>query len=678
MKYLGCAYYPEYWGIDRLAVDAGLMQAAGINLVRIGEFAWSRLEPEEGAFTFGWLHQTIETLAAHDINVLMCTPSAAPPAWLTSAYPDVLLVRQDGRRAEHGGRRHTCPTSATYRSHVARITEQLSAEMAPHLNVIAWQIDNELGPELSACFCENCQSRFQAWLEVRYGSLAALNAAWRTGFWSTDYSDWRQVRLSDDPSGAYSSRNLDSQRFFSTQWIEFCQHQAAILRRVHPASLITTNGMGPIYAPIDYFQLYAGLDVACDDLYFDIASMPGSALAMNVFRSLKPGRAFWVTETGSGALDHNHPPHPDQFRAWAWSSWAHGAEAHLVFRWRTALSGQEQELQGILEHSGEPRQRYAATRRCFTEFARLRPELETAQMPQAQVAIIQDYNVLWGYAASRIGPEINYPELIDHLHRQFYQRNLLADILPPDRPLAGYQLIILPSLMMIPEDLAANLKAAVHAGAVVLAWGQIGMRDASDNYLSTPGPEHLDDLLGCRLHGGMYLKSFVGTEESLWWPKPAYSTLTLPVSGGLGEAYVSGVVTGWAGDLELTGAEALLTFAADAYQGQPAVVEHTPIFPWLGPSNGPGRAIYVAASRLDDSLSGKLLDYAIQSAGLAPGPQSPRHVEILERYPFTVLINHNPQPVRVEFPDRSWQVLLGNYAAGVAQLEPYGVCLLKR
>ena len=51
MKYLGCAYYPEYWGVDRVETDAKLMKDASINLVRIGEFAWSRMEPLEGIYT---------------------------------------------------------------------------------------------------------------------------------------------------------------------------------------------------------------------------------------------------------------------------------------------------------------------------------------------------------------------------------------------------------------------------------------------------------------------------------------------------------------------------------------------------------------------------------------------------------------------------------------------------
>ena len=102
MKYLGCAYYPECSGVERLQTDAELMRRAGINIVRVGEFAWSRMEPHENQFTLDWLHETIRVLGAHDIQVLMCTPTAAAPSWLVSAYPDTLSIARTGQRAYHG------------------------------------------------------------------------------------------------------------------------------------------------------------------------------------------------------------------------------------------------------------------------------------------------------------------------------------------------------------------------------------------------------------------------------------------------------------------------------------------------------------------------------------------------------------------------------------------------
>lgn len=667
MKYLGCAYYPEYWGVDRVPTDAKLMQHACINIVRIGEFAWSRMEPEEGRFTLDWLHRTCEIFAEHGIEVLMCTPSAAPPAWLTSAYPDTLQVKSNGERQEHGIRRHYCPSSDTYRRHVTRITEVLSREMARHPNVVAWQIDNEFGDERGWCHCENCQAHFQAWLKARYTSIDELNQRWGTGFWSNDYADWRQVRLSDEAAGTYPSRKLDSKRFFSAMMVDFARHQAEILRSNHPSALITTNGMGPIYAPINYYDLFGMLDVACDDLYFDIGTMDANALAMNNHRSLKPGKAYWITETGSGALSHDRPPHPDQLRAWLWSSWGHGADAHFIFRWRTCLSGQEQELQGILEHSGEPRQRYRAVRRMFTEMADLRSELAEAPLPMAKIAIVQDYDVIWAYESARVGKSVHYPQTLCRLHKELYQRNLLADFIPPERDLSAYRLVILPSLVILHPALIDKLKRYVEAGGIVLALGQIGMRDAYINYWSEPGPHGLQDLLGVKIFGGMYLRSFVEPDEALWWPAPKSSAVTIPVAGTLKGEPAQGQVETWAADMDLNGGTSLLTFTADAYQGQPAIVEKT---------TGIGKSIYVGSTHLDDALYNQVLEFALENAGIPHGPEIPLHIEILQRGSWTVFVNHTRGTVTIPW-NAEGRAYIGTYANRQVVMPPLGVCLIK-
>jgi beta-galactosidase len=542
----------------------------------------------------------------------------------------------------------------------------LSQEMSQHANVVAWQLDNEFGPEMSWCHCENCQARFQGWLKKRYSSIQELNRLWGTGFWSMDYSDWRQVRLGSEP-WLYPSRILDSKRFWSESMTSFALQQAEIIRRNHPQALVTTNGMGPIFQPIDYYELFGKLDVACDDLYFDIATLDANVAAMNVFRSLKPGRRFWITETGSGALDHNRPPHPDQFRAWAWSSLAHGAEAHLVFRWRTCLSGQEQELQGILEHSGTPRHRYQAVQKCFLELKRLWPEFKDLPLPEAPLAIVQDYQTLWAYEAARVEKDVNYLGLVYRLHKALFDRNILVDFIPPERALSGYRLVILPSTVIISQGFASRLADFVSSGGVVLAIGQVGMRDTNNNYLPYPGPDHLQELLGVNIEGGMYLGSFVAPNEALWVPAPRQGQVEIKVAGSLAGRTLEGAASGWAADLTFNGGELLLQFTSDTYAGQPAVVQR---------QHGEGCAIYAGALRLDENLSDSLLEHALSNAGVQPGPKTPEYVEVIRRGEVVFAINHTPQTVRVELGGIG-QVLTGSFKEGVAELGPYGVCAVK-
>jgi beta-galactosidase len=114
----GVAWYPEQWPESRWEQDLTLMEQAHLHVVRVAEFAWSTMEPAEGQFEFGWLDRAIALAAKHNIKVVLGTPTAAPPAWLTEKYPDTLRVDEDGRRAEHGNRQQfsrTLPTDASQR-----------------------------------------------------------------------------------------------------------------------------------------------------------------------------------------------------------------------------------------------------------------------------------------------------------------------------------------------------------------------------------------------------------------------------------------------------------------------------------------------------------------------------------------------------------------------------------
>ena len=101
---LGTAWYPEQWPESRWDTDLALMQQAGIHMVRVGEFAWSRMEPSEGQYDLDWLDHAITVAAKHGIVTVIGTPSAAPPAWLTQKYPETLRTMQDGRKDQHGNR----------------------------------------------------------------------------------------------------------------------------------------------------------------------------------------------------------------------------------------------------------------------------------------------------------------------------------------------------------------------------------------------------------------------------------------------------------------------------------------------------------------------------------------------------------------------------------------------
>lgn len=665
MKYLGCAYYPEYWGQERVETDAKLMQEANVNVVRIGEFSWSRMEPEEGIFTLDWLHECVQTLGRYGINVIMCTPTATPPVWLTSAYSDALLVKADGRRLEHGGRRHYCYSSDAYMRHTTRIVEQLTLEFSKYENVVGWQIDNE--PDLTetgGCYCENCQAKFQAWLKNRYQSIEELNKRWATGFWSMDYTDWRQVRLGLIDGSHYTSRALDTSRFFSDSLGGYIIKQGELIKKIHPEAIISTNLNGCTFTSLNYNKIYSTMDVTMKDLYFDICTMDTNVMILDQFRSYKPGEKFWITETGAGMCGIGRPSNKDQFKAWMWSSFAHGADAYVVFRWRTCLSGQEQELEGMLEHSGHPGHRYKKVKAAFQEMREVSAKLGAMPTQEPEIAIVHDYEVMWGYQSNSGNKEIDYEKNFRRLYQELYRKQLSADIIETSTSLDKYKLIILPSLYIIDQAFAEKLGEFVENGGVVLAQGQIGMRDRNCNYLIEGGPHFLKNLLGAKINGGMYLFSCVEVTEH--WNNR--SKFAMKIAGTLGSMKVTGAASVWAGDVELNGGTALLTFSDADYEGQPVIIEK---------QSGRGTAIYTAAVGLDDELLEQLFDYSLGKAGIAFNKGVPKHIEIIRRGNYTFIINHLNKEVKIKLEGEN-KAILGEITNSEVELKPFGVVILER
>lgn len=663
MEYRGVAYYPEYWPEERWDEDIRLMVGAHINMVRVGEFAWSAMEPAEGEYTLDWLHRLVRKMGDAGINILMCTPTAAPPAWLTTQYPEANLVQESGVRAEHGNRRHYCPTNPVYRKYSCLISDVLSRELSSYPNVVCWQLDNEFGPEHGWCHCEHCQSQFRTWLRKRYGSLDELNKRWGTRFWSVEFTSWEQIRLGI--AGSYPSILLDTKRFRSDCFIDLAMEQATVIRANHPEAMVVTNGMGPLFESIDYYDLFSSLDRACDDMYFDIATMDGNALAMDIFRGYKPNTPFWVTETGSGALTCDKSPKPEQVRAWAFSALAHGCEAYCFFRWRTCPSGQEQELQGILEYTGKPRRRYEAVRATYADLEQIWPMLESEPLPNAEVAMIYDHDVEQAYSSTRVGGYVQFHKRFIDIHKTLYDRNVPVDVVPPGRDLSGYKVVALPSVPIVSDDFAVRLREFVAAGGTILSLPQLACRDANNNYLAECPPVGINDLFGLRVEGGTYLRSAVGPDESMWVPIANCVDQTPSVEITLGSGSVTGKTESWMEDIEIEGGTVLGKYTDNDFEGCPFLIENR---------RGSGRTIY-CGSYPDVELLTSIVEYALAESGVALGPDTPEWVESLRRGRYTFVINHTGEPVEVAVDAN--QAVMGTYSEGKAILPPYGVCILE-
>ncbi|MBN1937327.1 MAG: beta-galactosidase, partial [Anaerolineae bacterium] len=262
--YIGADYYPEHWPRERWETDAQMMQDAGFNVVRMAEFAWIDLEPQEGQFEFGWLDEALRVLDRHGISAILCTQTATMPAWAPRKYPEVMAMQKDGARITWGVRKNNCFSSGAYRLLSERMTRAIAEHFKDTPNVIAWQTDNEFGNPV--CTCDTCRAEFQDWLRLKYGSVDELNRAWGAHFWGQKYTTWGEIVIPDNPETHNPSACLDWQRFYSWLNVRFQRDQVKILRQVCPNHFITHNLMG-LFHELDYYDLAADLDLVSWDNY---------------------------------------------------------------------------------------------------------------------------------------------------------------------------------------------------------------------------------------------------------------------------------------------------------------------------------------------------------------------------------------------------------------------------
>ena len=324
---MGVAWYPEQWPESRWEEDLRLMEAANLKVVRIAEFAWSRMEPSEGRYDFDWLERAIDLAAKHHIVSVLGTPTATPPAWLTQKYPETLRIEPDGQRVTHGNRAQASSTSPRYREFCRRAAEQMAIRFGHNPNVVGWQIDNEYGYALMS-YDERTRQQFQDWLKAKYETLDNLNTRWATSYWSQTYDNWGEIPI---PIGEHNpGLMLDWKRFVTYTWTSYQQNQIdAIRKHAEPRQFITGNLMG-FFDGFDHYPITESLTFASWDDYVGTGHVDPAynGLAHDLTRGFKR-QNFWVMETQPGAVNWsplNNFLNRGEARAMAWQAIGHGAD----------------------------------------------------------------------------------------------------------------------------------------------------------------------------------------------------------------------------------------------------------------------------------------------------------------------------------------------------------------
>ena len=497
---LGSCYYPEHWSPSIWEEDARRMAETGLTWVRIGEFAWSRLEPKPRQYAFEWLDEVIAILGKAGLKVVLGTPTATPPRWMIDRHPDMLAVDKEGRTRKFGSRRHYCFSHEGYKSECAIIVEQLAKRYGTHPDVRAWQTDNEYGcHDTTISYSPAARVAFQKWLAARYEDIAELNSAWGNVFWSMEYSAFDQIDLPNlTVTEANPAHQLSFRRFSSDQVVAFNRLQVDILRKFTHAP-IAHNYMGRI-TDFDHYKVGDDLDIASWDSYplgfledrvgGDVAHKKRyarqgdpdfQAFHHDLYRTVGKGR-WWVMEQQPGPVNwapFNPDPLPGMVRLWTWEAFAHGAEAVCYFRWRQAPMAQEQMHAGLLRPDSQEAPALCEARETAREITQASDVLQG----QSDIGLFFDYDSDAMWHIQPHGAGLSYFGLVFEIYKALRALGLSVDILAPNtRNFDGYKVILAPGMMHMPSELKDALAQA--KGQVV-----IGPRSAArDIDMTIPVP----------------------------------------------------------------------------------------------------------------------------------------------------------------------------------------------
>ncbi|WP_138754265.1 beta-galactosidase [Paenibacillus sinopodophylli] len=673
---LGACYYPEHWQESLWEDDFRRMRELNFSIIRVAEFAWSIFEPQEGVFSFDLFDRALDLAHKHGLTVIIGTPTATPPAWLTHKYPEVLNVSHDGVTLHHGLRRHYNYSSTKYRELSAIITRKMAEHYKDHPAVIGWQLDNEFNCEINEFYAPADHDAFRAWLQEKYGTLDKLNEAWGTVFWSQTYSAWEQVFLPRPTPGQRQPnphQALDEKRFISDNTISYAKVQSDILREVAPNHWVTTNGL---FGHLDSHRMNDELlDFFSYDSYPQFSALADNqneenpladrawSQKLSSVRSISPNFVIMEQQSGPGGWVNRMnmaSPKPGQMRLWTYQSIAHGANMVLYFRWRTATVGNEIYWHGINDYHNRPNRRVREAGQIGSELALAGNRITTAAEFKADIALVRDYDNEWdGEYDIWHGPfswqsGTSWFKVLNRRHIPSDTLYIRSHTTIED--LKRYKVLIYPHAAIMRDETAAMLEQYTREGGIIIFGCRTGYKNEHGHTYMRPFPGAAAGLCGISVEEFTMINGMRKATTMKW-------------NGG-DEALTAADSFNEVLYVEDDSVEVVATYASDFYAGKPAVTKN---------AFGEGQAWYFGAV-FNDEAAEQIIDRLGLAAPTASWLSLPPDVELAIREgedgPLYFLLNFSEQPAAITLKESKTDVLTGNTLNGSVSLEGFGVVVL--
>lgn len=666
LRHFGCAYYPEAWDESGWARDLDEMREMGMDLVRIGEFNWGKLEPDEGRFNFAPFHRFLDACRAKGVKVLMCTPTAAQPKWMQARYPETVRMLKDGSKPVQDLRQTACLTSSKFRAFADRIVEKMAESFRDREEIVGWQLDNELYSASSGglCVCDACQKGFRTALRRRYGTVENMNRALNGAFWSGDFSSFDDIVL---PFGNRQAWMREMVRFHGEELVSLVHGHRDILKKTNPRWKITTNN--PCCSGnLRYDTLFGGLDFVSCDHYVSMKGLPRWRWEWSMFRGLSgEQKPFFLGETGAFNYATDSALAFDSLKPWLWDAIAHGADSVCYFRWRMSVGGEE-DHPAILSWSGEKGIAYGKIRAMIREMDALPVKFARLAPAPSPVAILHDAAAAQFEYARTVNAMVGTaPDVLSmQVHTALERFGVTPEIVQMSqlKSLSPYKLVFLPACMTIDAGLAAKLKGFVRGGGRVVALTRLSCLDPEGGaYPKAAYPVGMTELFGLEVLDRSGLRTTPHGDFG-WFSRCNETAVKLDFP--YGDFMASGIIE----YARMTTAKTLAKYSSTCYVGCPLLTAN---------DFGAGRAYYLTASP-DGKGIRSLVRQLLSEIGLEVSREWPLEVTRVVRGDCTLVVNTSEaeQAVPAEAGVLLFGTLPQELPGGRMSVAPYDVLLYRK
>ena len=636
----GTYYYPEQWPKSQWQRDLKNIHDLGFEFTHFAEFAWGMLEPEEGKYNFEWLDSAINIAASHQLKVILCTPTAAPPAWLVNKYPEVLVVKEDGQAVQHGSRQEASWANERYRQLCSRMVEALAKRYGNHPGVWGWQIDNEPSHHGEYDYGEAAVVNFRKWLQYKYASIDSLNKVWGNAFWSIRYNNFQQIPIPNQKLAGRVNPHamLDFKRYTADEAAGFIHMQYEVLRRhVSRQQWITTNVM-PEYGPVDPRRMDK-LDLMTYTKYlvpayglvdgeqgFRMGSNISIPFSTDFIRSvngicavmeLQPGQVNWGK--------YNPQTYPGAVRMWTYHVFAGGNKFVCNYRYRQPLYSIEQYHYGVTTTDGVTLSRSGAEYvAAINEIKALRKYYDAnVKMPATlnarKTAILYNIDNRW---EMEYQPQTTQWDVVNHLRKYYKAAKSFAapvDFIKDTDSFNQYPVVIAPAYQLLDKALLSKWQAYVQHGGHLVLTCRTGQKDRNAWFWEDAFAGPILTLIGAK---ELYFDMLENTTGTVQYNKETYKW------------------NNWADVLTPADAEVWATYEDQFYKGKAAV---------LHKSIGKGSVTYIGVDTDDGRLEKDVLQKVYEQAGIAVQPL-PAGLALEWRDGFWIALNYSSSTVNVDIP----------------------------